>query len=275
MAMPTAYSRSAGPHLCALFAAFTLIFVASVYYMDWIPGQARFTVNEIYTNDGLKLHHSEKEPLGGSTLAAVDLVQLEDAKKSSTSTCESSLVHLDGLGLSNTIKYTKRCIKPVFPDDVDRDAVRNISSPLITNFTTVKLDDQCSTDVENLPCEPLELPVPKPDPESLGQYAHLLFGVATSSKRLRDSKASFAHWLAHSGATLVCMITDDPIELLSLDFAALEADFAASGIKLKLVGRHNAQHTAEQSHMMLIQDLLLVYATQLFPPPTRRPPPPH
>lgn len=255
MAMPTLSSRSAVPYLCALFAAFTLIFSASVYYMDWIPGQARFTVNEIYTDDRQALYHSNQEPLG-SAVPTGGLGKSGDFTQSSADNCESSLVHLNGLGLSKNIKYTRRCIKPIFLDDADRDVVRNISSPLIANFTTVNLTDQCSTDFEKLQCEPLELPVPTPDPESLGQYAHLLFGVATSSKRLRDSKESFAHWLANSGATLVCMITDGPIELLSLDFAELEAEFAASRVKLKLVGRQDLQHTPEQSHMMLIKDLL-------------------
>lgn len=255
MAMPTVFSRSAGPYLCALFAVLNLVFVASVHFMEWFPGQTRFTVNQIYSNERMKLHNSKQESLG-KIVPTVNLGQSGEAKKNGANACESSLAHLTDLGLSKKIKYTRRCIKPIFLDVVDRDEVKNISSPLITTFTTVNLDDQCSTDFENLPCEPLELPVPKPDPESLGQYAHLLFGVATSSKRLRDSKDSIAHWLANSGATLVSMITDGPIELLSLDFAELEAEFAASGVELKLVGRQDLQHTPEQSHMMLIRDLL-------------------
>lgn len=260
MAIPTVSSRSAGPYLCALFAAFTLIFVARVHFMEWDPGQTRFTVNQIYTNERLKLHNDEQEPLG-EFLPTVNLGQSGEDKHNSEKACESSLVHLEGLGLSQNIKYTRRCIKPVFPDDMDRNEVRNISSPLITTFTTVNLDDQCSPAFENLSCEPFELPVPKPDPESFGQYAHLLFGVATSSKRLRDSKDSFAHWLANSGATLICMITDGPIELLSLDFAELEAEFFASGVKLKLFGRQDLQNTPEQSHMMLIRDMLSYSST--------------
>lgn len=255
MAMPMVFSKSAGPYLCALFAVFTLIFVASVHFMEWIPGHTRFTVNQIYSNERLNLHHSEQEPLG-EVVPTMNLGQSGDSKLNSVNTCESSLAHLEDLGLSKNFKYTRRCIKPVFPDDVDRDEIRNISTPLITTFTTVSLDDRCRTEFDTLPCEPLELPVPKPDPDSVGQYAHILFGVATSSKRLRDSKESFAHWLANSGATLVCMITDGPIELLSLEFADLEAEFAASGVKLKLVGRQDLQHTPEQSHMMLIQDML-------------------
>lgn len=255
MATPTVFSRSAIPYLCALFAAFTLILVASIHFLDWIPGQTRFTVNQIYSNDRLKLHHNEQEPLE-KLVPTVNINQSGEAKQDSANTCKSKLVHLVDQGLSKNIKYTRRCIKPVFPDDVDRDTVTNISTSLITTFTTLNLDDQCTTDFESLPCEPLELLVPKPDPESLGQYGHLLFGVATSSKRLRDSKDSFSHWLANSGATLICMITDGPIELLSLDFAELEAEFVASGVKLKLIGRQNLQHTPEQSHMMLIRDLL-------------------
>lgn len=211
--------------------------MASVHFWDLIPNQ-HFTATNVYGSNRL-LHQDGHQEL------------LEGAKQ-----CGAGLFHLRHLGLTKNIKYSRRCIKPIFPVDVDRDIITNVSSPLFINTTTVNLDDLCSTDFDSQPCEALELPVPKADPESHGQYAHLLFGAATSSKRLRDSKQSFGHWLADSGATLVCMITDKPKELLSLDFEALEAEFAASGMKLKLVGRQDVRHTPEQSHMMLIRNLL-------------------
>ncbi|KAJ4394103.1 hypothetical protein N0V93_003320 [Gnomoniopsis smithogilvyi] len=230
--------RSASPHHFALFAACVLIFVASVHFWDLIPDQERLTVTGTH-GDGRLIHpFGHQEPLG-------------EAKQ-----CGTAFVHLKDLGLSKNIKYSKRCIRPVFPDDADRDIITNVSAQLITNTTIVNLDNVCSTGLDSLPCEPLELPVPKPDPESLGQYTHLLFGIATSFQRLRDSKQSFGHWLANSGATLVCMIVDEPKELLSVDFADLEAEYAVSGMKLKLVERQDMRHTPEQSHMMLIRNLL-------------------
>lgn len=253
-------------HRCAILAGLVLILVASVRFLNLIPGWGGFTTTPIYRNNRLLHQIGQQEPLGSDILPG-KIGYLGEATQGSEDACESSLAHLKELGLSKNIKYSRRCIRPIFPDGVDRDAVTNVSSQLITNTTSATLDDLCSTDLGTLPCEPLELPVPTPDPGSIGQYAHLLFGVATSSERLRDSKQSFAHWLAHSGATLVCMVTDEPQELLHLDFEALEAEYAASGMQLKLVARQDIQHTPEQSHMMLIRDLLSYSTGSLHPPP--------
>lgn len=248
-------SRSASPHHCALLAALVLIFVASVHFLDLVPGRSSFTVTKIYGNNRLAHQISQKEQ-SETVVFPGNSGQLGDSSQNNAHTCEPGLAHLKSSGLSKHIKYSKRCIRPTFPEVANRNLVMNISSSLITKTITVDLDDLCSTNVDSLPCEPLELPVPTPDPESHGQYAHLLFGIATDSKRLRDSKESFGHWLANSGAGLVCMVTDEPKELLSLNFEALEADYAASGMNLKLVGRQDIHHTPEQSHMILIRDLL-------------------
>lgn len=255
MATSTVF-RSVSP-LCRCVILTVLLFtlIASVHLLDLLPGWGGFTSTAVYGNNRLQQQPNQHEYME-TNISPGDLGQVRGGKKNSADACESDLAYLKDLGLSKNIRYSRRCIKSVFPDDVNRDALTNVSAPLIIGTTTVNLDDLCGADLESLPCESFELPVPRPGPESVGQYSHLLFGIATSSQRLRDSKQSFGHWLADSGATLVCMITDEPKELLSLNSASLEAEYAASGIKLKLVRRQDMKHSPEQSHMMLVRDLL-------------------
>ncbi|KAF3764496.1 family 31 glycosyltransferase [Cryphonectria parasitica EP155] len=171
--------------------------------------------------------------------------------------CQSSFDHLRRLGLSSTIRYSRRCIQPVFPDSINRDVVANISFPLIRTTKTLNLSDECPLEIGELSCDdPIELPVPSPDPRSKGQYTHLVFGVATTYSRLRDSRSTITHWLADSGAILICLLTDNIQDLLGLNLSALEDEYASSGVALKLVYKHNEHHTTEQSHMLLVRDML-------------------
>lgn len=213
---------------CVCFAVFVVIFVGFVQYLDPVSSKNVFTSTPIHRINRLPLQAVE-------------------------TACQLVPEHLKNLGLSTTIEYSRRCIKPVFPEGVDRDIVTNVTSALIINTTTVNLTDDC---IQRIPCDTVELAVPKPDPKSQGQYTHLIFGVATTYGRLRDSKATFAHWLSDSGATLIGLIVDDPRDLLNLDFAALEGEYAALGMTLRLVTKHDPAHSTEQSHMMLIDDML-------------------
>lgn len=241
MVVSTLLARGASSlQRCVFAAALLVVFVGLVHYLDAIPSKNIFASPRAHAINRLRLGGAAQqyhmEPLCGP----------------------GALKHLRTLGLTPDITYSRRCIKPVFPVDVDRDMVTNVSSPLITNTTTISLQhpDGCSNDVERLPCDPIELPVPRPQAKNKGQYSHLIFGVATTYERLRESLPPFAHWLEDSGAALVGLLVDDPAELHRLNFSALEAEYAARGMDLKLVPKHDPADTTEQSHMMVIDDML-------------------
>ncbi|CAN8100901.1 unnamed protein product [Discula destructiva] len=236
-----------------LLLVLLFILVASIQYFDLLQGQRGFTDTLASNNNRLLQQGVPQPPLDAKASPTGDL---EISEHKGASSCNSELAHLKALGLSRNVTYSRRCISPVFPENVDRATVSHVHSTLLTDATVIDLEDLCSTDIKDLPCDPLELAVPPPDPKSLGQYGHLLFGIATSSKRLRASKETFAHWLADSSATLICIITDKAKDLPSLDLEALEAEYAASGMKLKLFHKHDPHHSPEQSHMMVIKDML-------------------
>lgn len=220
-----------------ILPALIVSFITVIHYLDAIPSKSVFTSNRIHAINRLIFqpeHH----------------IQLS---------CQpGSLKHLKNLRLSSNITYSRRYIKPTFPDGVDRDMITNISLPLITSTTNLNLrdPDACSIYLSASPYEPIELPVPRPGPPTKGQYGHLIFGVATTFKCLVESMHTFAHWLKDSGATLVALVTDEPEALQALNFTNLEQDYQTAGYKIKLVTKHRATDTTEQSHMLLIDDML-------------------
>ncbi|KAL2019342.1 hypothetical protein VTK56DRAFT_9722 [Thermocarpiscus australiensis] len=185
--------------------------------------------------------------------------------------CSSELDFLrqPELALNGTIVYSRRCIKPV-RGDVDRDAVVNITHPLITRPTVVDLAAGCPT--ATLPsCEPISLQVPPAYPEK--QYRHLLFGVASTYERINDSLPAFAHWLAGTGARLVAVVSDaettaDKFNLTALEDEYRKRDILATVIpprlKKALPRKNDGEITTdnggsapvEQLHFMLIRDML-------------------
>lgn len=236
-------ARGASPlQRCAFLAALVVVFIGLVHYLDVIPGSNVLTTSRTHAINRLVVGSEAGRQYHMEPLCA-----------------PGAFEHLKKLGLSPEIKYSRRCIRPVSPEGVlDRDAVTNITSPLLTNGTTINLNhpDGCSTEVDSLPCDPIELPVPRPEVKNHGQYSHLIFGVATTYERLGESLPQFAHWLADSGAPLVGLIVDDPAALPDSAFSALESEYAAHGMELKLVPKHDPAHTTEQSHMMVIEDML-------------------
>lgn len=240
-----------------LIASVTFILLGVLQFLDAVPGGGNYTYTHIYGVNRLG-----KKPAGPPEHPKpVEETQLTDS-------CPDKFEYLKRLSLSESVKYSRRCLRPAFPRGVDRDGATNITASLFNSTISINTIDPCSnTALESIlaECDPIELPVPVPDPENKSQYGHLIFGVATTYKRLCDSKLSFAHWLAHSGATLVGLITDnnDPSNQGSeaLDLSALQVEYESVGVQLQLVPKHDQGHTTEQSHMMIIADMLAASKT--------------
>lgn len=238
MAVPVRFARST--HVSQrrlILSALIVSLIIVVHYLDAVPSTSVFTSTRIH---------------------AINRLGSQPENHVQTSCRPGFLKHLKNLELSPNITYSRKYIKPTFPDGVDRDMITNISLPLLTNTTNFNLrdPDACSIYRSASPYEPIELPVPRPGPLNEGQYGHLIFGVATTSKRLDESMHTFAHWLKDSGATLVALLVDEPEALRALNFTDLEQDYQTTGYKIKLVTKHHVTHTTEQSHMLLIDDML-------------------
>ena len=222
---------------CVALSALILVSIGFLYQLDALPGHDIFATSKSYVMNRRPIR-TKAEPDNPSD------------------SCAAELNHLKSLELTGTIKHSRRCVRPLSSAGVDRDIVANISSQLLTKKGTLELSDACTIKVDAIPCDPLELPVPPAYPRNQGQFTHLTFGVATTFARLLDSKHSFAHWLSDSGSTLIGLLNDDSEELGNLDPTALEEEYKAEGMNLILVPKHRAEHTNEQSHVMIIRDML-------------------
>lgn len=157
------------------------------------------------------------------------------------------------LQLGPSVKFTRRCIRPVFAPDVNRDDVANISRPLLGDATTVDVAN-CA-DVELPKCVPIKLAVPMPRPKA--KFPHLSFGIATGYDRLVDPSTvePFAHWLSGSEAKLVALVNDLQ-EKSRADMHNLKKLYADANIDATFVGPLSADMKPTQSHFTVLRDMI-------------------
>ncbi|KAK1753373.1 glycosyltransferase family 31 protein [Echria macrotheca] len=179
---------------------------------------------------------------------------------------EIEFLRRPSLELTSNIVYSRRCIKPSRSKS-SREAVANITEPLVTTKTKVDLAD-CSA-VELPPCETITLQVPAPYPEK--QYRHLMFGVASTYERLFNSLPEFAHWASGTGAQLVITVADarnNVPEGTTRDLTPLEEEYKRYGVSATFLppsipyrlGEKDQEGNpvrapVEQHHFMLVREL--------------------
>ncbi|KAI5463552.1 hypothetical protein BGZ63DRAFT_381714 [Mariannaea sp. PMI_226] len=170
-----------------------------------------------------------------------------------TATCNSAIDHLrrPSYGLTREVIYQKRCIRAVVDNSVDRAEIAQISQPLVGEGQLVRLDRRCSGWQEPQ-CEPVTVSVPPAYPSR--DYSHMMFGVATSIDRLVDSLSSFQSWLAHTGAHLIAVITDEKTS--SRQFDKTTKLFREHGVDLTLLKPWNKTLSHNEQHFAILRNLL-------------------
>ncbi|CAJ2500824.1 Uu.00g036770.m01.CDS01 [Anthostomella pinea] len=155
------------------------------------------------------------------------------------------------LGLTERVRYSRRRIRPVFSNQIDRDEVVNITEPLVQNDVEVDLWDCWDADIVESP--PIKLHVPKPYAEE--SFAHLIFGVATEYNRLKESISTSAHWLSGTDAQLVAVVADAS-QRMPGEMEQLEQAFAEAGVNASLVRPIDDAYTTSQNHFTVLVDML-------------------
>lgn len=153
--------------------------------------------------------------------------------------------------LTERVRYTRSCIKPVFSAKVDRDEVVNISEPIFKGATELDLLD--CWDIQLPRCSPVKLTVP--NPYTKGNYAHLIFGIATSYERLNDSIPAFTHWLSGTRSKLIASVTDFQ-EKNRTEMGYLQDEFKAAGIDAVMVKPLNPEFKTSQNHFGVLKDMV-------------------
>lgn len=172
--------------------------------------------------------------------------------KLAESGCPQSWEYLAQIGLKHelteNVLYARSCIQPVFSSEAGPEEVANVTDPIFQN--AVELDLTKCSNVKIPDCTPVQLEVPKPYPKE--SFSEFVFGVATSSERLRDSITAFAHWLSGTRATLVAAVIDSA-DRSREEMEELEAQMRAAGIDAHVVGSHSQDYIA---HFAVLEDMM-------------------
>ncbi|KAI0146830.1 glycosyltransferase family 31 protein [Xylariaceae sp. FL1272] len=155
------------------------------------------------------------------------------------------------ISLTDRVLYYRRRIAPVFSDQVDRDVVANSTVSLLEQGIELDLSNCSEARLADL--EPISLTVPRPYPGH--DFSHIIFGVATDTDRLRQSRDSFAFWLSHTGAQLITVITDGG-RRNPQDMRDLEEEFASIGINATFFEPIDEGFTASQNHFAILLDMI-------------------
>jgi hypothetical protein len=164
------------------------------------------------------------------------------------------------LGLTDSVIYSQRCIKPQWNPKADRQAVPALKGPFIKNGRIVNLTS-CDP-LPARPCDTISLEVSPPTHHRKG-YANLLFGMSTTYERLETALPNLAHWLSGSGVYLIAIVADGrPKGSPDNDLYRLEALFASHSILLKAIPPHDGTLTIAQNHFTILADLVAAATPQ-------------
>ena len=117
--------------------------------------------------------------------------------------CPTSAPWLSSLKIERPFKYARRdiIVRPV--QGLKRKSLTETSSTLLPIFQTIKEGDDAPSLSKCL--DPLILDVPAYPPR-YPNASHLLFGLATTLKRLEDSLSYLERWLPHTQARLIIIV---------------------------------------------------------------------
>lgn len=156
-----------------------------------------------------------------------------------------------GLNLTEKVHYTRKCIKPTFSKQLDRDEVVDIGHSLINGSIEIDLwNTQAAPSTE---CEQIQLTVPPAYPKQTSE--HIIFGVSTDLKRLNQSLPAFEHWLANSGSKLIAVVADWGKHTQE-NITAMETRFRKSGVQATFVKPLSADFTVSQNHFAVLVDMV-------------------
>ncbi|KHN96005.1 uncharacterized protein MAM_06110 [Metarhizium album ARSEF 1941] len=170
--------------------------------------------------------------------------------------CRPDLDHLrrSSYELTQQIVYHKRCLRGLRSDETARHVVSDVAQPLIEpgGGGVLQLNHGCrGAAPDDEPCDAVPVHVPPPYPRR--DYSEFLFGVASSSERLVDSIAHFAHWLGDTDARLLAIVVD--ARFSDAQMRRLTAQYRQAGIRFIGVRPANASIGVNEQHFAAVCDL--------------------
>ncbi|OAQ59398.1 glycosyltransferase family 31 protein [Pochonia chlamydosporia 170] len=157
--------------------------------------------------------------------------------------------------LTRHVVYQKRCIHARRNAAISRDIIASDPKPLIQADSNhvVDLNRACAgAGPVDAACDPITVQVPLQFPRR--DYSEFIFGVASSSERLRDSIPQFQHWLGNTKARLLAIVTD--AEFSKRQMRALSTQYNHSGIHFVGTRPANLSIGVNEQHFIAVRELL-------------------
>ncbi|KAJ8060974.1 hypothetical protein OCU04_010054 [Sclerotinia nivalis] len=84
-------------------------------------------------------------------------------------------------------------------------------------------------------CSPITLEVPYPPIHKI-DASHMIFGLQTTIKRLRDTKPHLARWLPNTGARMIAIVKESEEKLASKsEMARLQKEYRKAGMDVTII----------------------------------------
>ncbi|ETS86871.1 hypothetical protein PFICI_00699 [Pestalotiopsis fici W106-1] len=157
------------------------------------------------------------------------------------------------LELSDSIKYTRRCIKPTTDTVSQRRTVVDSPEPLLDQPRLVNLQDSGKMDQVLGECVPISLSVSDAYPKQ-EKFSHLIFGMATTYGRLRDSLESIAHWSSGRDSKLIVIVQDWVDNVYQV--IQLHKTYRERGVHAIFIEPIDKSHTTSQSHFAVLTKMV-------------------
>lgn len=153
------------------------------------------------------------------------------------------------LELSPTINYMRQCIQTVVDPQVDRNAVADVAEPLLAPPKRLRLSQSGSANDLLGECLSVPLSVSHPFPEH-AKFPDLIFGMATTYSRLRDSIVPITHWASGRESKLIVIVQDWTEEVYRT--IELESVYRERGVNATFIQPYDEAHTTSQSHFRVL-----------------------
>ncbi|PQE31928.1 glycosyltransferase family 31 protein [Rutstroemia sp. NJR-2017a WRK4] len=162
-----------------------------------------------------------------------------------------SLTWLGKYELSYPLKYASRDIITK-PGNGSRPSITVVDQPLFDGLETIELDElQAPREVDRC-SKVITLDVPRAPAHKI-DASHMIFGLQTTMKRLRETKKHLARWLPNTGARLFAIVIEKEEKMASKSsMAKLQKEFRKEGMLVTIMPPVRKKDYFNQRYFSLI-----------------------
>lgn len=163
---------------------------------------------------------------------------------------EENFEWLDKYNLSYPLKFAQRDIVAK-PNHGARPSITSVDEYLFENPEILQRGE-LSVDRVVDHCSPITLEVPYPPIHKI-DASHIIFGLQTTIKRLRDTKPHLARWLPNSGARLFAIVKDsEEVPASTVEMTQLQKEYRKAGMDVTIIPPVKKEDFFNQRYFSLI-----------------------